>query len=570
MAPVKKKKSVYLSIADKLKVIERLEAGCAARTVAQEYGLGLTTVKDLMKNKEKLRSFSQKYETGSNAVKIRKTMRLPPSEAIDEAVFKWYIQHQSSGVPVRGVEILAAAERFAKQLNVQKFTLNSGWLWRFRNRHGLPTIRSTVEEQNGGVKVEIDPFRQRLKEIIEQSSLSLAQLYNLDETGLLYRLLPGNTMASKHDDAVEQEKLSQERLSAMLCANASGSHRLKPVIVGKNRQPCELRKCLHPLPVHYYHNPTAWFTREIVQDWFFRHAEPEIRRFQMEDLKIPPDDVYALILLDKAPVHPDSHTLSSHDGRIRCLVIPPNISLTQPMEQGIILSTKRLYRRKFLDEVLVLSEEIADEDYDRHGARASANMKNYSLKAAIHNFADAWRDVTQSILTNSWKCLLNNNDVQWEMEGIKPADFLKALTTSGKTEVTKANVLTWLEIDEVDPGYQVLNEDEIVKEVLLSRGEGIPEDDTDEAMEGRNIIKLSTIRNCCDNILAYIDHSEDLAVQDYYEQFRNFRKTIILRQQRNASQMNVHNFFRPGSATSSPVSPGSISEEIVETFTDCT
>lgn len=547
MASGEKRKYVFLTIADKLKLIERLEAGWPTKTVAQEFGVGVTTVKDLKKNKEKLKLFSEKFEACSSVCKIRKTMRLPPSEAIDEAVYKWLNQHRASGITVRSSDILAAADRFAKQLNLN-FKSSNAWLWRFRNRHGLPNMRNAEPEPEGGDDiVEVGPFRQKVNEIIEQSSLSLAQLYNFDETGLLYRMLPEDMQAVRHED-----QLSRERLSALLCANANGSHRMTPAIVGRSQESSPLKTCLHRLPVHYYQNSNAWFTRDIVKDWFFRYAEPEIRRFQIEELKIAPGDIRALILMDKAPTHPDSTSLSSSDGRIKCLAIPPNVSLTQPLEQGVILTTKRLYRKKFLDEVLVPAEENASIDYSIHGPRASANMKNYNLKAAIYNFADAWRDVPHATLTNSWKRLLNNSDVQWEMEGIETGDFLKALTAAGETEVTEASVFTWLEEDEVDPGYQVLSEEEIVREVLQARGDGAPEDTSDEVMEESQRSDLSIIRNHCDDILTYINNSDDPAVQEFYEHFRNFKKLIIRRQQRSASERTVHSFFGPPSATSTP------------------
>jgi hypothetical protein len=45
----------------------------------------------------------------------------------------------------------------------------------------------------------------------------------------------------------------------------------------------------------------AWFTQEISSDWFHHHFDPEVRRFQTEVLKIPPEDVKALLLPDNAP-----------------------------------------------------------------------------------------------------------------------------------------------------------------------------------------------------------------------------------------------------------------------------
>jgi hypothetical protein len=36
-----------------------------------------------------------------------------------------------------GAEIHSAAERLANDLQIENFIASIGWLWRFRNRHGL-------------------------------------------------------------------------------------------------------------------------------------------------------------------------------------------------------------------------------------------------------------------------------------------------------------------------------------------------------------------------------------------------------------------------------------------------
>ena len=150
-------------------------------------------------------------------------------------------------------------------------------------------------------------------------------------------------------------KLSKVRVSAMCCANATGTHRLKPVVVGKQSSPHCLRGPMESLPLVYYNSLKSWFTSWIFKDWFFNHAVPEIVRHQVDDLKIARDRVKALILLDNAPAHPAKGQLVGYHGRIRCLFLPPNTtSLIQPMDQGIIVATKRLYRRRFLEEVMVV------------------------------------------------------------------------------------------------------------------------------------------------------------------------------------------------------------------------
>ena len=52
-------------------------------------------------------------------------------------------------------------------------------------------------------------------------------------------------------------KISREKFSALLGANASGTHRLRPVIVGKAAKPRYLKDCMHELPVVCYNTMLA-------------------------------------------------------------------------------------------------------------------------------------------------------------------------------------------------------------------------------------------------------------------------------------------------------------------------
>ena len=75
-------------------------------------------------------------------------------------------------------------------------------------------------------------------------------------------------------------------------------------------------------------------------------------------LRIAPEEAKALLLLDNAPAHPDAEKLVSVDGKIQTMFFPPNTtSIIQPMDLGVIVSCKRFYQWKYLDEDLVDEEE---------------------------------------------------------------------------------------------------------------------------------------------------------------------------------------------------------------------
>jgi len=67
---------------------------------------------------------------------------------------------------LHGVEIKSAAERLAKDLKIENFSASSGWLWRFRNGHGLRN-RKMCREPSSANKGSGEHFRQKLCLLID-------------------------------------------------------------------------------------------------------------------------------------------------------------------------------------------------------------------------------------------------------------------------------------------------------------------------------------------------------------------------------------------------------------------
>jgi hypothetical protein len=57
------------------------------------------------------------------------------------------------------------------------------------------------------------------------SNYHLDDIYNMDETGLFWKLLPDRTLTSEQ---LPGGKLYKERISVAFCCNASGTHKLDP------------------------------------------------------------------------------------------------------------------------------------------------------------------------------------------------------------------------------------------------------------------------------------------------------------------------------------------------------
>lgn len=155
--------------------------------------------------------------------------------------------------------------------------------------------------------------------------------------------MPEYTQANRKDICLPRRKTNKQQLSALLCANADGTHKLKSVIIGKSKLPKSVNKDISTVPVIYKPSKDIWFTRELFSEWFFQNFVPEVRHFQFNVLRFHEEDVRALLLLDNSQAHPSAESLTSEDGQMKCMFFPHNTStLIQPRNQGVILSCKRL------------------------------------------------------------------------------------------------------------------------------------------------------------------------------------------------------------------------------------
>ena len=314
---------------------------------------------------------------------------------------------------------------------------------------------------------------------------------------------------------------------------------------------------------------------ENFEATFFKHIVPAIIRHQKEVLKISEERIHALILLDNAPAHPGKGRLVAHNGKIRVLFLPVNTtSLIQPMDQGVIHEVKLIYRRLFLSEVLVVEETPEDLVQDTRGLRTLEKLKAYNLKQAIFNFSEAWKQVKSSTLANAWKRLLYDVDVPVvDFTGFEVQDFARMFSAGGE-EVGNDDVQTWLEIDEDDPGHELLSEEEIVEAVLKPSEQ--EEEDSEEEENTCFSIKMSTAREYLDQLITFVDQRPKEFIIDDYDNLRIIRRKVIELQHTTGKQTSIKSFFRSRTPTPSttpvtspepsattpelPISPGSPSQ----------
>jgi hypothetical protein len=88
-----------------------------------------------------------------------------------------------------------------------------------------------VNKSNPGLLAALDD----LYVIIAQYDLE--DVYNMDETGLFFRLLPRYILLMPNEDisTTRRKKKSKDRVSLMVCTNVVGTHKIPCTLISKSK-----------------------------------------------------------------------------------------------------------------------------------------------------------------------------------------------------------------------------------------------------------------------------------------------------------------------------------------------
>ena len=163
-----------------------------------EYGVGHFAISYIFQQKENFKRHSELLDAQhGNRKKTR--MDTVEDSLLKKSVFYWFSQKRSLGEPVSGTWLQENALEINKKLNgANSFTASSGWLTRFKERHGIRELSIQGERlslDNSGS----DEFKEIFNSILQQGGYDLDNVYNADETGLAWKSLPRRTLAGREE-----------------------------------------------------------------------------------------------------------------------------------------------------------------------------------------------------------------------------------------------------------------------------------------------------------------------------------------------------------------------------------
>ena len=142
----------------------------------------------------------------------------------------------------------------AKMRNIGTFKASDGWFARWRWRYIAKSVKLQGEAADTNLE-EAEAKMRVMRDAIASGGYQACNVFNMDETALVYKTIPNRThLLAKGDKRQAGKGTNQmnakDRLTVILHINANGACKLPPVIIGSAKNPRCFRR--NPPKLPYY------------------------------------------------------------------------------------------------------------------------------------------------------------------------------------------------------------------------------------------------------------------------------------------------------------------------------
>nr|XP_031825294.1 jerky protein homolog-like isoform X2 [Nomia melanderi] len=399
-----------LSLEQRSEIAQHLESGVSTRRLAAEFDIHPTTVRRIRRNADMVTQYLEEFNHGK---KKRRNLRKPLHQEVDTRLHAWVLDRKAEGQPVTDVMMTAKAVEINKELGGSlEFKASRGWLWTFKNRH---RIRSHFHRKKADPNAAVaQAFADRFVRQIEEEGIEYENIYNMNETGLVWKALPLKTKVQWDDRTVKLGKPNKDRVTVGFCSNATGSHKHAPLFIHRYETPRSLKHAKRKLPVIYKFQEHAALDRNVFVDWYQNHFKPDVMKYQLQNGTC---GKVILVLDDSRSYTSEIVEQFKGDERFEIVLLPPHISyLLQPIDT-LISKAKECYHYKMSNRVASVSEDVKDF------------CANYDLKECIYLLYEAWSEISVADVRGAWRCLIKGIPEALKAED----DFFELNASQGKS-----------------------------------------------------------------------------------------------------------------------------------------
>ncbi|XP_060679998.1 tigger transposable element-derived protein 1-like [Hemiscyllium ocellatum] len=301
------KKPKCITVEMKKEIIAKHKNGARVSDLAMQYDMAKLTICTILKNKEALKAADV-----AKGVTILTKQRPKLLDEVEKLLLVWINQKELAGDSVNETIIcekalhihhdLLATPPSTSTASIEEFKASIGRFDKFRPRTGIHSVIRHGEAASSDKKAAED-FVKEFNKFVEDEGDASHQVFKCDETGRFWKKIPKRTYITQEDKALLGHKSMKDRLTLLLCANANGDCKIKPLLVYHSENPriLKLNNVLKAkFPVMWRANSKAWVTRMIFMEWLTEVFAPAVKEY-LETNNLP---LKCLLLMDNAPAHP--------------------------------------------------------------------------------------------------------------------------------------------------------------------------------------------------------------------------------------------------------------------------
>ncbi|UYV77755.1 hypothetical protein LAZ67_15002168 [Cordylochernes scorpioides] len=498
----RKRESITIEKKKEICQLARNNPTMSKNEIGKHFSLPRTTVRDILTQAEKW----ENYTVGSS-----KRQRVGKFSDLEDALFNWFTQKRANNIIITDDLLREKAKKTWRAFGrTRKFRVQQ---WRFKGRFHISQRRLCGEGASISPAI-IDEHLTNLNSILANSGYDPANIYNSDETGLFFQLIPDRTLAHK-DENCRGVKRMKQRITVLLCCNSTETDKRRLLIIGKSAKP----RCFRNFSPHFYctytSNSKAWMTSSIFQEWlleFNKQLVSEGRRI--------------LLLLDNATSH-----CVPNDGlsNIKIHFLPPNMTASlQPLDSGIIKSFKAQYRKLQFQKMV----ELAD-------AHLPTELR---LDYAVRYCKMAWDSVSPDSISNCWN---HTGIIRFtSTAAVEPLNYGNLLDRIRDIfAITPENLMTEREFQLVDDSQEAemkLTDDNFLVSTVTAKEE-LGEDD--DATVTQRLPSLREARTAAETVLLFLEHSKR-ATSDDVNLSADLLRRVYAISEGEKTQVVITDFFK--------------------------
>jgi len=187
------KRKQRLSIEQKCKIITALEDGTKISSICALYGVNKSTISKIRNNKENIKEFVKNSVMPASKIKRISVARLPD---IEKLLYQWFLNERLNHNIINDEMLRIKALEIHRELKSDTlFSASHGWIQKFKNRHSIRLLKICGEKLSSN-DAAVPTFIESFKDNIKLLGLRPEQIYNADETGLIYKNLNSKTLVS--------------------------------------------------------------------------------------------------------------------------------------------------------------------------------------------------------------------------------------------------------------------------------------------------------------------------------------------------------------------------------------